>query len=122
MSWQQRLYSGAPWAVRELLVAFEARRRNRYRRYGRYAAVRREFAFDHYRLATPDSLAQDQLDRVRALLAQARKQSSYYQSQLPANLRDLDELTRIPLLRKQDIRSHARDIAAPDLDPHGVWQ
>jgi phenylacetate-CoA ligase len=122
MSWQQRLYSSAPWAVRELLVAVEARRRNRYRRYGRYAAVRREYAFDHYYLSTAESLAKHQLERVRALLAQARKQSSFYQGQLPASLRHIDELAHVPILGKHDNRSCARDIVAPDTDPREVWQ
>ena len=119
-NWQQRLYNTAPWMVREFLVAAEARRRNRYRRYGDYGAVRREYGFELYRDAA--ALAQLQQQRVNAVLATALVQSPFYARRLQEAAGDAAELTSWPVLGKNDVRAHAGEIVDPAYPERDVWQ
>lgn len=119
-NWQQRLYNVAPWVVREWLVAAEARRRNGFRRYGDYSAVRRQYSFDVYRNSSRAEIARVQQERLLAVVAAAQRQSPFYGSRLPE--RAVDRWSATPLLRKIDVRENVGRIADPSYPEREVWR
>ena len=119
--WQQRLYALAPWKVKEWLVAAEALRLNRYRRYGDYEAIRREYAFSRYQELSQEDLRQWQLERLSSLVSYAREHCAFYRDRLPERIETLDELRLIPVLHKADVREHSTSIPATDFPRNQLW-
>ncbi len=116
----ERIYNAAPWCLKELLVSLEAWRRNRHRRYGDYAAVRRDNSFDHYRLPFEAHRAL-QLESLQALITTAKAKSPYYRY-LPDCVHSLDDLGSIPVLTKSDVRQHTSDMITQGTSPNKLWK
>jgi len=119
--WQQRLYALAPQKAKEWLVAAEALRLNRYRRYGDYESVRHDYAFSRYQELSQEDLREWQLGRLRSIVAYAREHSAFYRDRLPERIESLDDLRLISVLRKTDVREHSASILAAGLPPRHLW-
>jgi phenylacetate-CoA ligase len=120
--WRQRLFDLAPWSVKELLVALEARRINRFRRWGDYAAVRRAYALRRYAELSQAELQAWQVQRFNTLAAEARARCPYYRTRLPERIASLADLTQIPVLHKQDVRAHRAEMIAQGYNPRHFWR
>jgi phenylacetate-CoA ligase len=121
-SWNQLLYDRAPWAIRELLVALEARRRNRYRRWGDYEACKRAHRFEQYALLTPAEQREVQALRLARLLAEARSRSGFYRQRIPEACSGVSALGDVPVLTKADVREHAQRIVDPGYPEGHLWR
>lgn len=118
-TFRQRVFSLAPWAVKEWLVAAEARRLNCYRRYGDPGPIREAYAFSRYEALSPEELRAWQLQRLQEVVDAARRRSPFYAGRVPEAVRSLDDLAGIPLLTKAEVREHTDDILARGL-PRGA--
>lgn len=103
-SWRQELYDKSPWVLKEWLVALEAWRRNRYRRYGDYAAVRREYDLEQYGNTSLEKIRDIQLRKIQQLVDHARDKTAFYQKRLPQAITSLDDLQEISIVTKEDLR------------------
>lgn len=103
-NWRQTLYDKSPWVFKEWLVALEAWRRNRYRRYGDYEAVRREYDLEQYKNLTRQQIQDTQLHKIQELVNHARDKTAFYQKRLPQRINSLDDLREIPIVTKEDLR------------------
>ena len=119
--WNQLLYDRAPWAIRERFVALEARRRNRYRRYGDYESCKHAYRFERYAEQSLAQQRQAQAERLLQLLTQARSRSDFYRERIPAACADASVLGAIPVLTKLDIREHADRIVDPLYPREHLW-
>ncbi len=116
----EQIYNAAPWPMKELLVALEAYRRSRYRRYGDAAAVRAAFRFSHYQRLSLEQIRAEQLGRLRALVKAAREGTEYYKT-LPEVIDSLDDLADLPILTKADLRSCSALMIAQGTPPKHLW-
>lgn len=120
-SWQQSLYDRSPWPIKQLLVAAEAWRRNRYRRYGDYQQVLRDYSLAPYRELSVDAIRAEQLNRLREIAANARQNTEFYRTRLPGTLNTLDDLREIPILTKSDVRDNLTALIARNCDRRHLW-
>lgn len=120
-TWRQRLYDHSPWVIKRQLVALEARRRNRYRRYGDYEACKRELAFARHHEMSRSAQAEVQQERLATFLGYVRNHSPFYRERIPPRVDDPSVLTRIPVLTKDDVRHGTPQMFDPDYDRRHVW-
>jgi len=120
-SWQQALYDRSPWLIKELLVGAEARRRNRYRRYGDYQQVLREHSLERYQQLSANEIRAEQLERLRETITAARLHTEFYRKRLPTTVNSLDDLREIPILKKSDIRENLALMIARDYNRRHLW-
>ena len=116
-----KLYNMAPHFVKRIAVNIEARRRDKFRRFGNYKEVLNFYAPSWYR---NDIKIQEehQAKRLKSILQTARTNVPYYQKSL-ANIQfdKLDDLKNIPLLEKEDIRNNPYDFVAHGLNKMDLW-
>jgi len=78
--------------------------------------LRREWFFPQYhellesQYFPPEKLKELQLMRLNALLRHASENIRYYKGRIPSKLEDLDGLSSLPLLEKEDVRKHQDDL------------
>ncbi|MCC7257270.1 MAG: phenylacetate--CoA ligase family protein [Gammaproteobacteria bacterium] len=76
--------------------------------------------------AGPDELARLQFDRLRILLERACAETRYYRDLFdrsglePGDIRTLDDLRRLPVLTRADIRQHADELLSERYDRRGL--
>lgn len=120
-NWQQSLYDGSPWPVKELLVVAEAWRRNRFRRYGDYQQVLHEYSLERYQQLSANEIRAEQLERLREIITSARLRTEFYRKRLPATVNSLDDLREIPILEKSDIRDNLGIMIARGYSRRHLW-
>lgn len=120
-NWQQDLYNKVPWALKELLVALEADRRNRYRRYGDYAAVRDQYGFRHYMGKPSGAVRAEQERRLTELVRRARAVSPFHRARLSDAAERLDGLVHAPVMTKADVRDRHQDILDAAYPVKALW-
>lgn len=120
-NWQQTLYDRAPWPLKEWLVAAEARRRNRYRRYGDYERIKREYDLAAYERLSWPAIQERQLARLQTLLDAARRQNPFYRSRLPETVNSLEDFAQVPILTKDDVRQHTDAMIAEGYPAKHLW-
>lgn len=120
-NWQQDLYNKVPWALKELLVGLEADRRNRYRRYGDYAAVREQYGFQQYRAKSAGEVQAEQERRLQELVSRARATSPFHRERLPETGVPLERLSQVPVMTKADVREHHQEILDAAYPVKELW-
>jgi len=113
-SWREWLIAHVPWKAKEALVAAEALRLRRQRRWGDYETVRRAYAWEQYASLSATDLRAHQLARLQELVAYARQQSVFYRDRLPTAIHSLDDLAQIPALTRSDVRTNYRAMLAQE--------
>ncbi len=84
-------------------------------------AMRRRLELSQWH--SPDQIAAEQIERLRAFLTDVEQHVPYYRDQFrrlgfdPRELRSIDALQALPLLTKQDIRAHTDALKADDHGP-----
>lgn len=121
-NWRQDLYDKAPWAVKEWLVAAEAWRRNRYRRYGDYDAARRAYDLTQYTTLSAAQIRDTQLQKAQALIAHARANAPFYKDRLPAQVNSLADLQDIPILTKRDLRYRMAELVSQNYPENHIYK
>ena len=109
-----RIYERAPiWAQHLIVSAYGARLR--YLRYGRAQQAALD-TLEKSQWLTSEELGRLQLDRLNAQLERARSVPLYQdRGGVPKSLNSLDELTSLPILRKDDLRLAGRRTVATDV-------
>lgn len=110
----QRLYAHAPIAVQNALISAYAWRRRRKRVGGRYPEMVREAAAVWS--ADNATTARRQIESLRQMLGHAVEHVPYYRRVLGPRLTDgigsIDDLSRLPILTKETVRTHAAELVA----------
>lgn len=119
MNWQTRLFEIVPWWAKEFLVGVEAIRRNYYRRYGDYASIKQKYNHTYYFEKTYAEIKKIQKARLFKIVNYARKNSIFYRDRLSLQL---DDITKIPLLTKDDIRNYSNEISCLDYSLKKCWK
>ena len=122
MNWRERLYNNSPYPINELLVALEAWRRNRYRRYGDYEAVRREYDLGLYKSLSPDEIRDVQLHKMQQLINHAREKTVFYKKRLPQSINSLEDLQNIPIITKDDLRHRITEMVERDFPEQHIFK
>lgn len=120
-NWQEELYKSVPWFAKEWLVSAEAIRRNYYQRYGNYDAVKKKQDINRYYQMSPDQIASQQSELFEILIDHARIHSPFYRTRLPKKS-NISELKNIPILTKQDIRNHGREMISENASASDVYK
>lgn len=109
--WKQKIFYIAPGWLKEFGVVYEAKRRNRFRRYGDYNSVREEYSFNRLSELDRVGIWDLQLAKINRLLQHARSHCRFYQERLPAApIRTLDEFRNIPILYKDEAKVNLNDM------------
>lgn len=108
----QTIFDRSPRLVKRAMINLEAIRRDRFRRYGDYAAELR--FYDPAWYASASELQETfQLQRLNDLLHSAKTHVPYYRDTLPTiELNSLGDLRTIPILEKKEI--HAAPLSFVD--------
>lgn len=117
----QSVYLALPRPVQRLAANLEAWRRNTMRRYGDYAAVENYYSPEWYSRATLEEQQCFQLERLRALLTEARNVPYYRDRLIGFSMKSLDDLCKLPILEKQDIRKDRDAFVATGLPRRSLW-
>ncbi len=119
---RQRLYYGAPVVAQNALVSLYGYARARQRYGGTYPDILREVeAVRRLDAADVDEL---QRERITDLVCKAARQVPYYRDLFgqmgvdAADIRTTDDLSRLPILTKQDVRRNAARLLAEDGRPY----
>jgi len=120
---QQQFYLAAPPLVRRLLANGEAWRRDRLRRYGDYNAELARYNPLWYAQTSPDEQAAYQLDRLRQVVAAARRDVPHYRHSLPdLPLQNLAQFRLLPVLTKDPIRHDPLALVAEGVPVSALWR
>lgn len=112
------------WAQNALISAYGYR--IHLHRYGRRGNTALAEAMKRERLS-PDEIRSYQNERLREVVAHAYERSPYYRSALdaagvqPADLRGVEDLSRLPLLQKETVRNRGPEIMTSQRPRRGWW-
>ena len=123
MPWptRQQIYDASPRFIQRVLVNLEAYRRERYRRYGDYEAEVAKYDPSWY---VHDLGVQEayQVKQVNELLQTARRTVPHYRQSLPdVRIESLEDMQRLPLLAKDEVRYNPRSFVREDLTKKDLW-
>ncbi|BES66335.1 hypothetical protein SANA_27740 [Gottschalkiaceae bacterium SANA] len=109
--WKRAIFKLAPLDIRKVLANLEAVKRNKTRHGGEYQ--RHYENIDVLRILSEDHSI-EKLKRLNRLLASCRKHVPYYQGLILAGeLKGLEEIVKLPLLRKDDLRNDPKSHRNP---------
>src|SRR5690606_31535132 len=112
----ETIYSQLPIALQNLLISGQGLIFRR-QRFSRNFQMELEAAIERSRWPAP-RIEEWQIKKARAFFAHAAETSPYWQARFadtdfdPANLRDIEDIRRVPVLEKEDLRKHADKIAS----------
>lgn len=112
----EAIYSQLPVSLQNLLISGQGLI-FRGQRFGRNFQMDLEAAIERSRWAAP-RIEEWQIKTARAFFAHAAETSPYWQARFadadfdPAKLRDIEDIRRVPVLEKEDLRKHADKIAS----------
>jgi phenylacetate-CoA ligase len=120
---KQSLFFLAPNWLKELGVAWEARRRNSCRRHGDYKEILRAHDFAQYWNLPLEEVQERQLRSLNALIRFARQHCPFYRDRLPFKaLTGVDEIVEIPILTKNDAISSSEEMIAEGFPLKRLWR
>lgn len=117
----QSVYLALPRPFQRLAANLEAWRRNSQRRFGAFAAVEAFYDPAWYSRAPLEEQQRFQLERLRELIAEAGA-VPYYRDRLRGiAVQSLDDLGKLPILEKQEIRKDRDAFVAAGLSRRALW-
>lgn len=121
----EKIYERAPVTLQNLMVSLKGWQihRVRYRSKAHYQACRELQANEQL---VPDDLKALQFEQLRAFVAHCYRESPYYRRRFeaaglqPEDIRQPDDIVKIPLLPKQDLRAHTGLFYTQKIRPHMI--
>lgn len=117
----RQLYLLAPFPIKEAMVAARAWRLRALRRPAGYQPPAR-YAFAGYASLSQAELRCRQLERLQVLVSSAQSNCPFYGPRLPESIGRLEDLERVPVLRKAEAREHYHEIMARDARPRDAFR
>ena len=109
--WKRAIFKLAPLGIRKVLANLEAVRRNKTRHGGEYHKHYKDI--NVLRILSEDHSV-EKLERLNRLLASSRNDIPYYKELIvDGQLERLEEIAKLPLLRKDDLRNDLKSHRNP---------
>ena len=116
--WIKNRYYRAPQLIKRCLFNIEAIRRNRYRRSKEYIQISELLDFKKI-VNQPDELI---IDKFNVLLNYANKNIDYYKNRFYGiKISSYEDIKRLPLLSKQDIRNNRGRFISNEISVKRLW-